>query len=198
MGIEEPILFLFFSIFDLLKLALFLSIIGIILYKIFTPVINKIMDKYELTWVKSIFLLNLVVIFVVLEIIYLYFYFFGLFNAPVFDLELQPTIMDIFLAIVFDAVRVFIASFIIALIFLLVEFISSSAISYQKEKKYSELAKQFIGILVGVTIVLAIGLLFFEWVPLGLFVYIFYGGVNPVPVFALIPTPILSIIGAIL
>jgi hypothetical protein len=105
---------------------------------------------------------------------------------------------DIFFAIIFDAVRVFIASFIIALIFLLVEFISSSAISYQKEKKYSELAKQFIGILFGVAIILIIGLLFFDWVPLGLFVYIFYGGVNPVPVFALIPTPILSIIGAIL
>jgi hypothetical protein len=198
MGIEELFISVFFAIFDFAKLAFFFSIFGIILYKIFTPVLEKIMDKYELTWIKAIFLLNLIVTFVVLELIYLYFYFYGLINAGTFDVELQVNLIDISLAIFGDMVRVIIASIIIAMIFLLSEFFSSMFISYQNDKNYSELIKQFIGIFCGLSVILFIGLFFFSWVPLGLFIYIFYGSVNALPVFSLIPSNILMLTGAII
>ena len=198
MGIEELIVPLAFAVFDFAKLALFFGVIGLIVYKFFKPLLDKIMYKYELSWVKSVFLLNLVVVFFTVFLVYLYFFYYGLMNAGAFDVDLQPNLIDIFLAILVDAVRIFVASVIIALIVLLTEFLSSLGIAYQKKKKYSATIKQFIGIVFGVSIILILGLFFFDWVPLGLFVYVFYGGVNALPVVPLIPTIILSLMGAIL
>jgi hypothetical protein len=192
------VLGLFFAIFDFTKLVLFFSIIGIVLYKLFTPVLNKIIDKYELSWVKSIFILNFIVTFLLLEFIYVYFFYYGLVNSAIFDVELNPTLWDSLLMIFSEMIRVIIASIIISMILLIIEFFSSMAISYQKEKNYAKIIKQFVGIFFGIAIILFIGLFFFDWVPLGLFIYIFYGGINPLPVFLLIPTHILSMVGAIL
>lgn len=191
MGIE----LIFTAVLDFVKLTLLFGIIALVIYKIFTPILDKIMDKYELSWVKAIFLLNLVVTFAAIMFLYLYFYYYGMINAAPLDADLQLDLFERILIIGVDAIRVFIGAFILAMIILFMEFVSSMAISYQKKYKYSELIKQFAGILFGVAVMAVLLLFFFDWVPLGLFVYIFYGGLSDPP---LLPTLILSLTGAIL
>ena len=191
MGIE----LIFTAVLDFVKLTLLFGIIALIIYKIFTPILDKIMDKYELSWVKAIFLLNLVVTFAAIMFLYLYFYYYGLINAAPLDVDLQLDLFERIAIIGMDAIRVFIGAFILAMVLLFMEFVSSMAIAYQKKYEYSELIKQFVGILFGVAVMAILLLFFFDWVPLGLFVYIFYGGLSDPP---LLPTLILSLTGAIL
>ncbi len=191
MGIE----LIFTAVLDFVKLTLLFGIIALIIYKIFTPILGKIMDKYELSWVKAIFLLNLVVTFAAIMFLYLYFYYYGLINAAPLDVDLQLDLFERIAIIGMDAIRVFIGAFILAMVLLFMEFVSSMAIAYQKKYEYSELIKQFVGILFGVAVMAILLLFFFDWVPLGLFVYIFYGGLSDPP---LLPTLILSLTGAIL
>ena len=191
MGIE----LIFTAVLDFVKLTLLFGIIALIIYKIFTPILDKIMDKYELSWVKAIFLLNLIVTFAAIMFLYLYFYYYGLINAAPLDVDLQLDLFERIAIIGMDAIRVFIGAFILAMVLLFMEFVSSMAIAYQKKYEYSELIKQFVGILFGVAVMAILLLFFFDWVPLGLFVYIFYGGLSDPP---LLPTLILSLTGAIL
>jgi hypothetical protein len=103
-------------------------------------------------------------------------------TAPPIDPDLQFDIAEEILVILLGAVRVAVASIILAMGLLFFEFIASLCIDMQKKKKYSHFLKQFMGVLVSALIFLLIFVFIFSWVPVGLYVYIFYGGMTPVAI----------------
>jgi hypothetical protein len=183
-----------FAFFDFLKLAIPLTIILFVFYKAFSPVKQWLSEKYNLSWMKSVILLNFIIVFVALAVFYLYFVLTGALSAPPMDPDLQYTLGENALLVGIGLVRVLVAAVILTLIVLFFEFIASLAIdsniiklgaNNQKSRKQSKegasMVMQLFGVFVAVVIFLILFLFLFAWVPLGLTVFIFYGGVKEIP-----------------
>jgi hypothetical protein len=183
-----------FAFFDFLKMAIPLTIIIFVFYKAFSPVKQWLVEKYNLSWMKSVILLNFVIVFLALALFYLYFVITGALSAPAMDPDLQYTLGENALMIGIGLVRVLISAVILTLIVLFFEFIASLAMdsnliklgsSNQKSRKQSKegasMVMQLFGVFIAVVIFLLLFLFLFSWVPLGLSVFIFYGGVKEIP-----------------
>ncbi|MFA6269529.1 MAG: hypothetical protein WCW13_06365 [archaeon] len=173
------------SVVSFLKLLILVSVVGFVLYKIFSPLREKLAEKYSLSWIKSALLLNFVSIFVLILIVYLYFMIVGVLSAPAMDPALDNTLIDYAVLIISAIPRVLIASLILSLLLLVFELIASFFMvkkeARRSKKTQSLLVNQIVGVVVSCAIFLLLLLFIFDWVPLGLFIYIFYGSIEPLP-----------------
>ncbi len=169
------------ALVDLLILLVPLSFVCFILYKLLSPLREKIAEKYGLSWIKSCIVFNFSISFIVILLFYLYFFFLGAALAQPQDPELETTFIENILLIVYDSVRIIVASIIIALFLLFFEFVASMGIDLQEKKKYAPIFKQFLGVAVACAVFLLLMLFVFDWVPLGLFIYVMYGSIQPIP-----------------
>ncbi len=172
---------LLWGLIDFLKLLIPMAFIALILFKLLFPLREKIREKYSLSWIKSTLAFNFIVCFVPIVLIYIYFDFLGGALTKVIDPEITYDFFESITIFLISAVRIVIASVILALVLLFFEFVSSLVISMQEKKDYPLIAKEFIGILVSSAIFLLLFLFVFDWAALGLFFYIFYGGIRPLP-----------------
>ncbi len=183
-----------FAVFDFLKLAIPMAVLVFVIYKALAPVKNWLSEKYNLSWMKSVVLLNFIIIFGFLALFYLYFAATGALKAAPIAPELEYTLGENALLLAIGLVRVLIASVILTLALLFFEFIASLAMDSKiinigaknvHSKKHGEesasIVMQFFGVLVTVVIFLILFLFVFQWVPLGLVVFMFYGGVKEIP-----------------
>jgi hypothetical protein len=176
-----------------LKLLIVFSIAFFVLYKVFSPVKNWLMEKHSLSWIKACFVLNFAVIFLFLLASFIFFAYLASPNPTLVDPELQATLYDQLGVTFVAAIRITIASIILALFLLFFELIASlfmenkGGSGERKEKRRARtpssygLLHQFIGIIVSCAVFLVLVLFIFDWAPFGLFLFIFYGSVNPLP-----------------
>jgi hypothetical protein len=173
-------------IFDFLKFLIITSIIAFVVFKIFSPLREKLVEKYDLTWIKSTLLINIVSIVALITFVYLYFVFLGFSLAVPQQTEIEYTMFEYLLMFGIAFIRILVASIILALALLFFEFLTSILISLQEKTKRGELTKQAIAIIISSAVFLFLVLFVFNWVPLGLFIYIFYGSVNNAPLLMLL------------
>ena len=171
--------FVLSALVDFVKYLLILSVIFFILYKLLSPLREKLADKYDMSWIRSAATFNLIVVFVCFLVFYLYFIVVGALAAPPIDPDIQFNLVEETFVILLGVVRVAVASVILAMGLLFFEFVASLVIDMQKKKKYSPLLKQFVGVLVAVLVFLLLFIFLFSWVPVGIYVYVFYGGIPP-------------------
>jgi len=166
------------------KLLILVSIISFIGYKLFAPVRERIAEKYSLSWMKSCFAFNFLFSFAVLLIGYIYFMLIGASIAPIRDPEIEYTLIENILLVLIACIRIFVASIILSLILLFFELVASLFMTVKetrKSKKKASWVKQFIGVLIASIVFLFLFIFIFNWVPLGLFVFIFYGSLQGLP-----------------
>ena len=172
----------FFAMFyDFLILLIPLAIVSFIGSKILSRLREKIEDKLKLDWLKSIFITNFVIIFICIFLAFIYFIFLGAalseYRAP----EIEYDIFENLILVGMGAVRIAIATLILSLFLLFFEFVSSFTTDLLEKKEWPMISKEFIGVLVACLIFLILFLFIFSWAAIGLFVYIFYGGVSSAP-----------------
>ncbi len=186
----------FGTIIDFIVLLVVLSAFSFVLYKIFSPLREKLAKRFSLSWVLLAILLNFIIIFVFLVIVFIYFMALGYISAPMSDPSLSFNAFEN-LAIFFIALpRVIITSIILTLLLLFFEFFASFVMELvpQSKKKLTAMKKtphfkagempifsQILGVVSSCALFLLLYFLLFDWVPLGLFVYLFYGGISPLP-----------------
>lgn len=173
--------FALFSVLDFFKFLIPLVIIVFVLYKLFNPLKEKLIEDYEFGWIKSVFLINFVTIFVSIFLIYLYFYLTSFMLERPVDPELAHTMVEIILFILVDSVRIVVASFIIALSFLLFEFLFGVIFDLLEDTDYSDTVKELIAITLVCALFLFLILFVFNWAIIGLFIYVFFGGISQMP-----------------
>jgi len=178
MSIVETI---FFGLVDFVFLLIPLIIISFILYKMLSPLRLWVAEKYSLSWTKSCLLLNFFLFFIFFVLVFVYYYFLGSVMAPPIDPEVRFNIIDDFVVILIASVRIVVASMILSLIFYFFELLASFVMEATQKKGKSSFNSQIIGISVSACVFLILVLFVFNWALLGLFIYVFYGGVNPLP-----------------
>lgn len=169
------------TIVDFLILLIPLTIICFIVYKILSKSREYLAEKYNLSWTKSCLLLNFLVSFFLFLGTYLYFYFVGATLALPNDPEVEYTILDNLTVLAFATVRMIVAALIISLVLYFFELVASFAMDLQKNSKNSEFTKQLIGITITCALFLILFLFIFNWAFLGMVIYVFYGGIKPLP-----------------
>ncbi len=175
---------LFLGIIDFLKFLIPVSIIAFIFFKIFSRFKQKLIDRFDLSWVKSCLIINLSLIFVIIFCFYIYFIFVGASIAPITEPELSYNFFESLLMIGLALIRILVVTIILSLALLFFEFFSSIIIVFQKEKDYSDTLKELVGVFSSTAFFLFLLFFVFNWVPLGLFIYIFYGFVGELPMLA--------------
>lgn len=173
--------FFLFSVLDFLKFLIPLVILVFVLYKLLNPIKEKLMDDYEIDWIKSVFSINFLAVFVFLFLIYLYFYLTSMIIERPLDPELTHTIFEIIMFILVDTMRIAVASFIIALSFLIFEFLFGVIFDLLKNTNYSDTIKELVAITISCAVFLFLILFIFNWAIIGLFIYIFFGGISQMP-----------------
>ena len=172
------------AVIDFVKLLVPLGVLGFIVYKLGQPLLEKLMKKRSLNWVKACIILNFVTAFAILFFIYIYFLLIGSAAGAPVDEDSQLTLAENIGVILLDTLRIAVSALIIALSLLFFEFIASLAISAQKKRNYNVLIKQLVGVFCAAALFLVLVLFFFEWAPLGLFIFTFYGKVRALPLLA--------------
>ncbi|MDD4251104.1 MAG: hypothetical protein PHX27_02840 [Candidatus ainarchaeum sp.] len=175
-----------FGVIDFLKFLIPISIVLFILHKIIFPIKEKLSNKYDLSWVKACLLINFVIIFLIIFSSYLYFFFIGGLIAPTGEHIINYDLFENLLLIGLALLRIIIVTIILSIALLFFEFFASFIIELLDKKDYSLTIKLFLGIACSTTIFLVLLFFFFNWVPLGLFVYIFYGFVSDLPLLTII------------
>jgi hypothetical protein len=173
-----------FGVFDFIKLLIPLSIMSFVALKLGVNLREKIADKYDLSWVKSALVINLVFVFIILLSTYLFFIFVGFSLATPQEAELEYTAFEYVLMVGIALIKIIVATIILALALLFFEFLSSVIISMQK--KGSVFVREITSVILTSAIFLFLFLFFFSWTAVGLFVYIFYGFVQELPLLSLI------------
>ncbi len=168
-------------VLDFLVLLIPLTIICFALYKVLSKAREHLVEQYELSWTRSCLALNFIMFFAIFFITYLYFFFIGASLAVQLDPEVEYTILDNLSVLFFASIRMVVASIILAIGLYFFELVGSFVIDSQKKSKRSKIVKELIGICVSCALFLLLFLLVFNWAALGLFVYVFYGGVKALP-----------------
>lgn len=178
------------TVLSFVKLLLLVSIICFAVYKIFSPLRQKIAEKYSLSWTKSCLILNFSAIFIFLLLIFIYFMSVGILTAPARDVDIDYDLVDNILLLASSVPRLIVSSIILTLFLYFFELVGSFFMTQKELKKKvkdsSNWVSQFKGVLVACALFLILILFIFDWVPLGLFVYIFYGSLKTLPVLLLV------------
>ena len=174
------------SVVEFLKLLILVSVVSFIGYKLFSPLREKLAEKYSLSWLKSCLALNFILIFVITLLAYIYFMYAGAALTQLVVEETQFDLGDNIIFVVLALPRILISTLVLSLALLFFEFIGvffmedRKASSSRKSKKpVNNWLKQAIGVVVASMVFLLLVLFVFNWVSLGLFVYIFYGALKP-------------------
>ncbi|MFA5930765.1 MAG: hypothetical protein WC821_00470 [archaeon] len=174
-----------------LKLLLLVSIISFIGYKIFSPVRQKIAEKFSLSWTKSCLVFNFVFIIAFLLLVFVYFMSVGILGAPARAEDIDYNLGDNILLLASSLPRLIVSSIILSLLLYFFELVASLFMVQKalkkKVKPTNDWVSQFKGVLVASALFLILILFVFDWVPLGLFVYIFYGSLKVLPVLFIVP-----------
>lgn len=184
------------GILSFVKLWVPFAIICFVLYKIFSPLRKKLADDHNLSWIRSSLLLNFVIFFVLLLVVFLYFFAIGAFASPNRGPELDYTVAENALILLFGVGRIIVASVILAIVLLFFEMLNSFITeanllgpkSSSRKPKEPELLSQLVAVFITSAIFLVLLLFLFDWAILGLFVFVYYGQVTPTPLlFAFLP-----------
>jgi hypothetical protein len=105
----------------------------------------------------------------------------GYFNAPLRDPETEYTFFENVMLVLTAVPRIFIASLILSFLMFFFELLASFFMGANEGKVLRGWGKEFYGIAVSSLVFLLIFLFVFNWVPLGLFIYIFFGSVKALP-----------------
>lgn len=192
-GIDLGIIFS--SLIDLTKLLLITSIIGFVLFKIFSPLREKFAEKYSLSWSKSCLFLNFIIFFVLILVVFVLFMVIGFLDAPLREPGLEYDFFENVLLVLIAVPRIFISALILSLVFFFFELIASMFMrkeeidsiqpikikTRKKQVSSSNWLDEFKGIAISSLVFLILLLFVFNWVPLGLFIYIFYGSLSQIP-----------------
>jgi hypothetical protein len=170
------------TVIDFSFLLFISSIVIFFVYKLFSGIRRKIAEKYDLSWTKSVLVVNFVSVFLFLFLVFVYFYFLGGSMAKPIDPEIQYNIIDDLVVILFASVRIIVASLITTFLLLFFELTASFFMDMQIEKGKSKLFSEFFGIVITCAIALVLFLFIFNWAILGFFIYVFYGSIAPLPV----------------
>ncbi|MFA6319587.1 MAG: hypothetical protein WCX66_01540 [archaeon] len=174
------------TLIDLLKLLVVFSIIGFVLYKIFSPLREKIAEKYSLSWSKSCILLNFSVFFVLILLVFIMFMILGYLDAPLRDPETEYTFFENVMLVLIAVPRILISSIILSLLAFFFELVASFFMGEVRRNKKRDWVSEVKGIMVSTFLFLILFLFVFNWVPLGLFIYIFYGSIKALPLMVLV------------
>jgi hypothetical protein len=178
------------SIIEFIKLFLLVFIPSFILYKIFSPIRVKLAERLNFSWVKSSLLLNFIVMLVLVFVVYILFMYLGQVSAVPRDPDLDYDFLDNVLLILASSGRIIVSAILLSFVLLFFEMIASFSMGIGEhrrgKKQRNELLTQAVGIGIMSIIFLLLLLFVFDWVPLGLFVYIFYGSLNPLPLMVLL------------
>jgi hypothetical protein len=172
---------LLLSVWDFAVLWIPLAFISFIIAKLLLPLRKKIEEKFNFNWLKSTFLTNFIVIFIIIFLFYIYFILLGALTAPARTPELEYDFIENILMILIAVVRIGIATVMLSFFILFFEFIASLVTDALKKKDWHNVVKEFVGVLIAAFVFLVLFLFIFNWAAFGLFVYIFYGGVSPLP-----------------
>ncbi len=178
---------IFETLFDLIKLLILASVAGFVLFKIFSPARKWLEEKYSLSWSKSCLILNFSTFFIFLIVVFIYFMLIGYLDAPLRDPETEYNLVENIVLVLVAMPRIVIASIILSFLFFFFELVASLFMGKEAAKNKSRgWAKEFFGIIVSALLFLLIFLFVFNWVPLGLFIYIFFGSVKALPLMFLV------------
>ena len=169
------------SLVDLFKLLILFSVLGFVLFKIFSPIREKLAEKYSFSWAKSCVVLNFIVFFSVILFLFIFFMILGYLDAPLRDPETEYTFFENVMLVLIAVPRMLIASIILSLLAFFFELVASFFMEDVKHKKKRSWVGEFRGIVVSTFVFLILFLFVFNWVPLGLFIYIFFGSVKALP-----------------
>jgi len=172
----------FFAMFyDFLVLLVPLTIIAFIGSKLLSKLREKIEDKFKLGWMKSIFITNFSLIFIIIFLVFIYFIIIGAVSAQFRTPELEYDLIENLLFIGMGAIRIAITALILSLFLLFFELIHSLIVELLEKKEWSITVKEFVATLIVCFIFLILFLFLFSWAAFGLFIYVFYGGVSSGP-----------------
>lgn len=111
----------------------------------------------------------------------------GYLDAPLRDPETEYNLVENIVLVLVAMPRIVIASIILSFLFFFFELVASLFMGKEAAKNKSRgWAKEFFGIIVSALLFLLIFLFVFNWVPLGLFIYIFFGSVKALPLMFLV------------
>jgi len=173
------------TIIEFIRLLLIVFVFSFIIYKIFSPIRQRIAEKWNLSWMKSALLLNFISMLVLLFAAYILFMWLGSIDAIPRDPGLDYDILDNVLLLLVSSGRIIVAAILLSFILMFFEMIGSFFMSSKEKgrakKESNPLISQAKGLVVMSAIFILLLLFVFDWVPLGLFIYIFYGSINPLP-----------------
>lgn len=177
---------------DFIILLAPLGVTGFVAYKLGQPLLEALMKRYSLSWIKACIILNFAVAFAWLFFFYIYFILIGSAAGAPIDEDSQLTLLENIGVILFDSIRIAVTAITVSFSLLFFEFIASIIISVQKKNRYPVLLKQLIGVFGAAALFLVLVLFFFDWALFGLFIFTFYGKIRAVPIL------VISLLGAIL
>ncbi len=173
------------TIIEFIKLLVLVFVVSFVIYKIFSPIRQKLAEKLNISWIKSALLLNFVVMLIVLFAVFIFFMWLGSIEAIPTDPGLDYDFLDNIFLVLASSGRLIVSAILLSFILLFFEMIASFFMSTKEnnkgKKRRDELIPQAIGILIMSAIFIILLLFVFDWVPLGLFVYIFYGSIKSFP-----------------
>ncbi|VVB74809.1 Uncharacterised protein [uncultured archaeon] len=173
------------TVIEFIKLLVLVFAVSFVIYKIFSPARQWLAKRLNLSWIKSSLLLNFAAMLVLIFAIYIAFMWLGSISAIPRDPDLDYNIFENFTLLFAASGRLVVAAILTSFILLFFEMIASffmgSNDSRKGKKERNELVSQAIGILIMSAVFILLLLFVFDWVPLGLFIYIFYGSINPLP-----------------
>ncbi|MDD3159821.1 MAG: hypothetical protein PHQ98_02545 [Candidatus ainarchaeum sp.] len=180
---------LIIGLIDFFKFVIPLAVLFLIVYSILEFFQKKLNSKYNLSFIKSFFIINSIFIFIAILAFYLYFILIGylLVDSSAVNPDLAYTLVENIFMVLSGVFRILLISIILSLVFLSIELFYSVVFDVLKKNISNELIRKFISSIITIAIFMLIFVFFFSWVPIGIFVYVFYGGaVNQVPLFLLI------------
>ncbi len=173
---------IYWSIVNFIQILLLFGFFGFIIYHIFQPIHNYLINEKNFKWINACLLINFLVFFIVITIAYLVPFISSLGLGPAMEEFLVITPLEYLIYFLTEPLlRIILAAVILSLIMLFFEFLVSLFLDMQDEKKYNLLLKEVIAVLGSTAIFIFLLLFVFDWVPLGLYVFIFFGGVGSLP-----------------
>ncbi|MDD5163658.1 MAG: hypothetical protein PHD95_05635 [Candidatus ainarchaeum sp.] len=167
------------GIIDLLRIAL---IIAIPLFLVSIPALffkNWLVKKFSLNWIQSALIATYLAVTIILIFLYVFPYYLG-FSESILAKQIPPGMLaitpaDIAVAIFLTILKILVNALILTIIVLPLEFFAEFASDKLKEKKFPQLAKNFViayctGLLVTIII-----LFVFPWIINGIVFLLYWG-----------------------
>ena len=178
----DIILNIFFSLVELLRMALITSIPCFVLAIVGERIHLWLSKRFSLSWAKSVLLSTYLIVTLLIMVLYLVPLYLGFAESPVSGPltapELQMTIVDYGMLALLSAVKILVSGAIFSILILPLLFFSSYALEKSRgifEKKIPESAHKFVAVYATCVLAWIVLLFVFPWA-IGGFVYLIYFG----------------------